>query len=269
MANKPKFDEDEDFDPKSKKSRSHDEDDDAPKGKAATRKPIENEEDLDCDFGNPELERRKDPMPRVRPDKGKAVRFALLEFVRPKNAFSHYIDKKGTYRCLSNDEGEGVCCQQLTGEAQRADLKIVALVVKYTNCDPKTGKYEGKYKTNETDWEIGHVSLSRSNYTQINRMVEDEEDANGKRETVYDFDVIMTHNEATGIGYTLTRASRSPRWKKDAEIAEAVKAAAEPFKDGKLLTSRLGRKISVPEWKALIASLNGGDGDDDDNNDDL
>lgn len=263
---KPKFDEDEEFDSKPKgKGRRDDEEDEKPK--QAARKPIENEEDLDCEFGDSELERRKNPLPRIKPDKGKAVRFALLPFSKPKKAFTHYIDKKGTFRCLSTEEGEGFCCTSLTGDGQQAQLKIVALAVKYTNCDPKTGKYEGKYKTSETEWEIGFVSLSRSNYTAINKMVEDEESEGGKAETVYDYDVIMSHNEATGIGYTLNRASRSPRWKKAA--AAEVEEAAQTFLDGKLLTARLGRKLTLPEWKALVAQLNGGGDDDSGDNDDL
>lgn len=266
MANKPKFDEDEEFDNKKGKS-SRDEDPKA-KGAPAPRKPIENDEADDCGWGDSSMERKKDPLPRVRPDKGKAVRFAILPFVKPKKAFSHYIDKKGSMRCLSNEEGEGICCTGLTGDAARSDLHILAMVVKYTNPDPKTGKYEGKYKVSDTDWEVGHVNLSRSNYTAINRMVEDEEDGKGNPETVYDFDVIMTHNETTGIGYTLTRASRTPRWRKDPEIAAAVEEATEAFADGKILTSRLGRKLTTVEWKQLIATLNG-EADGDDDNDDL
>ena len=256
MANK-KFDEDEDFDIKPKKGAKAEE---AP----AKRPPVVNEEDLDCGWGEEALMRKKDPMPRIRPDKGKAVRFAILPFVKPKRAFNHYVDKKGTFRCLSGEDGEGVCCS--SGKAGNSNLNIVALAVKYTNCDPKTGKYEGKYKVSETDWEIGHVNLSRSNYTAISKLVEDEEEEGGKHESVYDFDVIMTHNETTGIGYTLSRASRSPRWKKDAEMAATLEEASKAFEDGKALTQRLGRKQSVIEWKALLATLDN-DGDDSGNED--
>lgn len=254
MATKPKFDEDEDFDVKPKKGKA------APADEPVKRPPVDTEDDLDCDWGDENLMRRKDPMPRIRPDKGKAVRFAILPFVKPKRAFNHYVEKKGTFRCLSTDEGEGVCCS--SGKAGNPNLSIVALAVKYTNCDPKTGKYEGKYKVSDTDWELGHVNLSRSNYTAINKLVEDEEREDGSHETVYDFDIIMTHNETTGIGYTLSRASRSPRWKKDADVAEAIESSSSEFADGKALTQRLGRKQTAIEWKAMLASLDS-DGDDD------
>lgn len=256
------FDEDEDFDTKPKgKGRKAEEEDPKVKAGATTKRTIENEADLDCDWDDQTLMRKKDPMPRVRPEKNgaKAVRFAILPFVKPKRAYSHYVDKgekKGTFRCLSSEDNpEGVCCT--SGQIQQSQLAIVALVVKYSNVDPKSGKYEGKYKTADTEWELGHVSLSRSNYTQINKLVEDEEGEGGKQETVYDFDIIMTHNEASGIGYTLTRASRTPRWRKDPEVAAAVEAAAAPFVDGKLLTSRLGRKLTPIEWKALLSGLTG------------
>ena len=261
------FDEDEDFTPKPKgkaaAAAAH-KDEDEPKSKAQPKRAtIENEEDLDCGWNDESLMRKKDPMPRIRPDKGKAVRFAILPFVKPKRAFNHYLDKKGTFRCVSTEDSEGVCCT--SGKAGNANLSIVALAIKYTNCDPKTGKYDGKYKTSDTDWEIGHVSLSRSNYTAINKLTEDleEEDGSPKTpETVYDFDIIMTHNETTGIGYTVSRASRVPRWKKD---AAAVEEAAQPFQDGKLLTSRLGRKVSAIEWKAMLSGLEGEEEGADDN----
>lgn len=252
-----KFEDDDDFTPGKKGD---------PK-KADTKKPtsFENEADLDCDWGDSELMKRKDPLPRIRPEKGKAVRFALLPYAKPKKAFNHYIEKKGTFRCLSNEDGPGVCCE--SGVAGNSNLSIVALAVKYTNCDPKSGKYEGKHKVPDTEFELGYVSLSRSNYTAINKLVEDEETSSGTPESVYDFDIIMTHNENTGIGYTLSRASRTPRWRKDEGTAKEVKAAAEPFSDGKLLTAKLGRKLTVIEWKAMLAGLNGDaegevDGDD-------
>lgn len=256
------FDEDEDFEVKPKKNNKASGDEDMPK-----RPPVENEEDLDCDWGQESLMRRKDPMPRIRPDKGKAVRFAILPFTKPKRAFNHYIDKKGTFRCLSNDDGgEAVCCS--SGKAGSPNLSIVALAVKYTNCDPKTGKYEGKYKVSETDWELGHVNLSRSNYTAISKLVEDEEREDGSHESVYDFDIIMTHNESTGIGYTLSRASRSPRWKKDQETSNAIAEASAQFSDGKALTTKLGRKQSAMDWKVLLASIDS-EGEDSEDNGDL
>lgn len=255
-----KFEDEDDFDLKGKKS-------DGKKGETQSKKApvLEDEADLNCDFGDTELMKRKDPLPRIRPEKGKAVRFALLPFASPKKAFNHYIEKKGTFRCLSTEDGPGVCCE--SGLAGNSNLSIVALALKYTNCDPKSGKYDGKFKVGTTEYELGYVNLSRSNYTAISKLVEDEETEGGTPESVYDFDIIMTHNESTGIGYTVSRASRAPRWRKEEELAAEVKAAAQPFTDGKLLTGKLGRKLTVIEWKAMLAGLNGDaehgeDGDD-------
>ena len=252
---KPKFEDDEFESTKDKPSTKAG-------ATTVTRKPIENEAELDCDWNDESLQRKKDPLPRVRPEKGKAVRFAILPFIKPKRAFNHYIEKKGTLRCLSTDDGEGICCT--SGQAGTSNLNIVALAVKYVNADPQTGKYDGKYKKVETEWELGHVNLSRTNNTDLQKLCEDNEDETTPSETVYDFDVIMTHNEATGIGYKLSRASRTPRWRKDSEMAAAIEEAAQPFLDGKILTARLGRKLSVMEWKVVLAGLSGKDTEEED-----
>lgn len=248
-------DEDDDFSMSSQKGKEK-----GHKGKEADSKKsapaVENEEELDCGWGDTELMKAKNPLPRIYPQKdGEAVRFALIQGVQPKRALTHYIEKKGTFRCLSTGEEPGLCCEKLK---ENPTLSIVALAIQYTNCSPKTGRYEGPYKSQETEYTIGYVKLSRTNYTQICKLVEDpeeEEDNTAERqpETVFDFDMVMSHNEQTGIGYSITRASRSPRWKKDEAVMAGVAEAVEKFKDGKLLTQRLGRKQTKAEWVAMFS----------------
>ena len=79
-------------------------------------------EDLSVDFGDRELMKKTGLLERLRPEKGKAVRFAMLtDFIKARSAFTHFIDKKGTFRCLvdklkrtkkdagGDPEAEGYC----------------------------------------------------------------------------------------------------------------------------------------------------------------
>jgi hypothetical protein len=262
---KAKFEDDEDLTPTSKHGGKFEDDDvPAPTNSRAAGVPgkgnsfEEDEDNLDVQFGDEKLMRRDVILGRLRPEKGKAVRFAIVPGIPAKSAYTHFIDKKGTFRCLSKDHDapDGVCCR--SGKAQDAALTVVAVVVAYTNADSKTGKYEGKLKDADTEGELMHVALSRSNFRDISGLVQEEE-------KVEDFDIIMTHRE-NGIGYKFNRASRTARWTKDSEFAQSITTGAEKYADGKVLTSKLGRKLSVIEWKALLASLDGeaeddGDGD--------
>src|SRR5271170_4892975 len=112
---------------------------DVPTGKAAATSKSSSSDDFNVEFGDEKLVSKSDGLDILRPEKGKTVRFALLtEYLSAKRAFNHYIEKKGTYHCLSTDEGQGVCCEKL-GDSQP---QIVALVLQYSNANSKTGRYE-------------------------------------------------------------------------------------------------------------------------------
>ena len=229
-----------------------DEDEDAAK-KGTTA--IVVSEDDDCEFGDTKLMRKTDGLDRVRPAKGDAVRFAILPGFKPKKAMNHYIDKKGTYRCLTSEEGEGICCKQLGA----ADLHIAALVVHYTNANTKTGKYSPDQT--DTEFEIKYVYLSRTNFADISALVQEDERPE-------DFDIVMTHRE-NGVGYKMARISKEARWKKHKAVVAAVTEAAEKFEDGVLLTKKLGKKINAIEWKQLLSTLDGSAEEEDGDNSDL
>ena len=73
----------------------------------------------------------------LRPDIGKTVRFALLtDYVPAKRAFNHYIDKKGTFLCLTPEDKS----------------EIVP----------------------PTEWEIRFSRLSRSAFKRISKMTEED-----------------------------------------------------------------------------------------------
>jgi len=246
------FEDDEDLSPKKKTPPSLEDDDDfSPKKKAAPS--IEVSDDDDCEFGDPKLLYRGDGLDRLRPEKGMAVRFAILPFIKPKKALNHYIDKKGTFRCTSNSEGEGLCCKTLG----KPNLQIVAMVVHYTNANSKTGKYAKEVDT--TEFELKYVNLSQSNFSDISALVQEDERVDG-------FDIVMTHRE-TGIGYKVNRVSSEARWQKKG-LTEQIKAACAKYEDGALLTKKLGKKLSTIEWKQLLSSIST-DADGDDDNSDL
>lgn len=231
---------------------------DAPKGSS-------DEENLSTDFDDEKVYARPGQLNQVRPDKGKAVRFAFVpkEWVAPQTAKSHFVEtgvgkeaKKLRVRCLTplgNEAEQGFCCVALEEDG---DVGVVALVIHYTNADPTTGKYEKDPKTGEfppVEFELGFVRLSGFNMRQIKKLPD--EDSNP-----FKIDIVMTHADGRAFGYEFNRKSNTPRWTLDPEVAAKVKSAAQRFLDGKALRSKLGQKLNEIEWKALLSGKKvGGD----------
>lgn len=216
---------------------------DAPTGKTATKPAAKSVDEYDVSFGDEKLMSKSDGLDILRPDKGKTVRFALLDnYVHAKRAFNHYIEKKGTYHCLSPEKNDGVCCQKL-GNSQP---QIVSLVLHYTNANAKTGRYEkdaaGHYPP--IQWEIKFVRLSRSAFRRVSSLVEEDG-------APQDIDITMNHRDS-GIGYEYNKVSPA-RWKKNPQLVAEVEAALQQFADGKKLLTKLGKKISQLEFKAILA----------------
>jgi hypothetical protein len=248
-------------------------------------KAAEDEEDLSVDWGDKELMKRGDGLDRLRPEKGKAVRFAILgEYIKAHMSYTHFIDKKGTYRCLvdkikranpkrcmvckgvvvtddanpkktctcavpspGNPDATGYCCKKLK---ENSEPTIVVLVVHYKNADPTEGGLE---KGVAIDWDIKYVQLTKANFQAITRLPEEEQ-------TVNDVDIVMMHANRA-FGYEFHKKSAKARWKTNpawiAEVTEKVK----PLLDGKKLDGKLGRKVTDLEMKALISSLAAGSED--------
>jgi hypothetical protein len=217
------------------------------------------EDDLDVDFGDEKLATRPNMLNRCRPsEKGKAVRFALLPFIKPKSAKNHFVElpgKKLTARCLTpaNSPDAGYCCAKL---GEDGELHVAALVVRYTNADSKTGGYE---KGAVIEWEVQYVDLTRSNYRAVSHLI-DELIEDNPTITVYDIDIVMQHDPDRAFGYQFKRIAQKARWKQNPQLVEEVRQAAEKFTkdDGKILKGRLGKKLSLPEWKALLSGVAAG-----------
>jgi hypothetical protein len=215
------------------------------------------DDNLDTDFDDKRVYDRPGQLNQCRPEKGKAARFAFIpkDWIAPQTAKSHFPEigtgkdaKKGRYRCLTpmrTDADPQYCCVALDEDGE---IGVVALVVRYTNSNPETGKYDklpnGEYPP--VEFEIQFVRLSQFNMTQIKKLpVEDS--------SPFDIDIVMTHAEKRAFGYEFNCKSNVPRWTLDATTAAAVKAAANRFLDGKALRAKLGQKLNEIEWKALLS----------------
>src|SRR5271157_3278726 len=228
-------------------------------GKGTTAAAAGDEDDLDVEFGDEKLATRPNMLNRCRPaEKGKAVRFALLPFIKPKSAKNHFVElpgKKLTARCLTpgNSPDAGYCCAKL---GEDGELHVAALVIRYTNADTKTGGYD---KGAVIEWEVQYVDLTRSNYRAVSHLI-DEMVEDNPNVSVYDIDIVMKHDPDRAFGYQFQRISQKARWKQNPELVAEVKAAAEKFtkEDGKILKGRLGKKLTLQEWKALLSGVAAG-----------
>ncbi len=224
-------------------------------------KPEEDNSDIHVtDFDDEKVINRPGQLNRIRPDKGRAVRIAFIKSVKMVSAKSHFVEigtgkdmKQGTYRCLSpiGNDDQAYCCQKLQKDSV---IHIASLVIFYKNADPTTGKYvkgaDGHVPP--IQWELGYVDLSGFNLKQIKKLPDEDQ-------TPYDIDIIMTHAESRAFGYEFNRASNKARWLQNPELVKEVEAAAERFRDGKTLISRLGKRLSPIEWKALLSGVSGGE----------
>jgi hypothetical protein len=219
--------------------------------KAATKATAAVDDDdsdnLDVDFGDQKIMAKGDGLNRFRAEKNKVIRFALLPFIKPKSANSHFVeakDKKGTFRCIKpSKEGEiPFCCSKLEEEGM---LHVVSLAVLYTNADPKTGKYAAG---TPIEWEVGYVDLSRSNYRSVSQLAPEDS-------SVYDIDLVMSKKD-NNIGYEFTLCATKAKWKQNPELAAEIEQAAQKFINdgGKKLVSKLGRKLNLIEWRALLSN---------------
>ena len=226
---------------------------------------IDDNENLSTDFDDEKVYARPGQLNQCRPEKGKAARFAFVpkEWIAPQTAKSHFVEtgtgkeaKKLRVRCLTpmgNEAEQAFCCQSLEEDGE---VGVVALVVRYTNADAVTGKYEKDPKTGEfppVEFEIQFVRLSSFNMRQIKKLPD--EDSNP-----FKIDIVMTHADGRAFGYEFNRKSNVPRWTLDPQTATSVKAAVSRFLDGKALRSKLGQKMNEIEWKALLSGNKGSGG---------
>lgn len=215
------------------------------------------DDNLDTDFDDKRVYDRPGQLNQCRPEKGKAARFSFVPkaWIAPQTAKSHFVEtgsgkeiKKLRVRCLTPmgaDADPQYCC---VTQDEDGEVGVVALVVRYTNADPETGKYVKDANGNfpPVEFAIEFVRLSQFNMRQIKKLPDEDSDP-------FSIDIVMTHSEGRAFGYEFNRKSNVPRWTLDPKVADAVKAACKKFLDGKALRAKLGQKMNEIEWKALLS----------------
>jgi len=199
-------------------------------------------------WGDEQTMRLGDGLERIRPEKGsdKAVRFALLPFLRPRRTRIHWVQVGGgkvCRLCLAQGDTPGWCCTKL-GEEGR--YRVVVLAICYTNANPKTGGYtklpDGSRPP--VEWKIGYLDLSPSSYRTISELPEDDA-------SPYDYDYAMS---MVNNRYEI-KTRGGALWKADAEVRKAVEEASRKYAadGGVKLGRKLGKKLSLAEWKTLLS----------------
>lgn len=248
----------DDFEPTKGKKLTGGEDDfedNPPKGK---KKVVDSDDVADVSFGDEKLMKRKVVCDRLTVDPGKWVRFAFIPGLALKAACQHYVEKKGNFRCLSTEDQEGICCKKLGP----VDPTFVGLVVHYTNADPTNGKLpvaeEGKPPI-APEIAIMHVRMSQSLYREISSLPDEDS-------TPYAIDIAMSMKPGKK-GYIVRRMASTPRWKKDENCIAQVKEWVGQYKDGKMTNSKFGKKITLAEWRAMLAGIAADAGEEEDEGD--
>ncbi len=226
--------------------------------------PILDADDLDVEFGDENTVSKSDGLDKILPEKNRVARFALLTDLLPaKKAWVHYIENKGSYRCLSKRDKKGViigepavCCKKTDGnDKAKAGLIVAALALQYTNANQKDGKY---YKTQDAagqdvippiDYEVRWVKLSRSGFRRVSNLVMDDE-------KIVDFDLKMSWKDGNGVGFEYNKVALKCRFRQNPELVAEVQEAVKPFLDGVLLTKKLGKVVSLTDMAALFAGQN-------------
>jgi len=178
-------------------------------------------------------------LPMVKISKGETARFAFVPGIKIKRALVHYVDGKGSIVCNSTKDKQEVCCAK---SDKGATDKFTALVYRYTNVDPKTGKFLAGVTVPVV--EIQAVRMSRSNMRDIL-------DSTEEGQSVYDIDIRMRHDDSRAFGYKFSKASSKNAWR---GLETTALPSTEPFADGVKLASRLGKKLNSSELNATFAS---------------
>lgn len=219
----------------------------------------------DVEFGDEELMKDRG-LHKLLPEKGslKKVRASIIEAVKPKKGFSHWIPGKGTFACHSVRDKHGnvtesaVCC---TEGKEAAEMSIACLAVHYTNVPGNDGKYtifkgeDGKARYKEpVEFEIKWVKLSRSGYITLSGLPPEELTRSWSNDTpnVYDIDFTYGWKNLQGGGFNYAYAGKA-RWRSDPAVVAAVQEAIKPYLDGKRLKGKLGKQVTLLELKAALS----------------
>ena len=209
------------------------------------------------EFGDEDLMKKGDGFDKLTPpenDKSQVIRICMLsDVLPPKMARTHFLTNKGMFRCNSVYE-KGQLVKQAKSDAmlenddkQKSQVTVVVLALWYTNADPRDGKYKKTKDGNvpPIEWKIGYIKLSKSGYARVSRLIPEDRKP-------HELDMLISWKQ-NGIGFEYSVITQDARFRKSPELVKEVMEAAEPFKDGKKLATRLGKKITELEFMALLA----------------
>lgn len=191
----------------------------------------------DISFGTDEADeiaKAAEGLPTVKIGKTEAARFAFVPNQPLKHGKIHYRDGFGSYKCLSTKDGVKQLCCKTDGDAKD---RFVAIVFRYVNADPSTGRMA---KDKKPEVAVQALRLSRSNFRDITNLGINDENETSNPAT---FDIIMTHDQSRAFGYVF-KPTQVLRWK---ELGDAPLEMVKPFADGVALSRRLGKTLTVAE----------------------
>jgi hypothetical protein len=237
---------------------------------AATQVNADENDFAEVEFGDENL-MAKTGLDKFAPkDKGVFFRVALLPDVllsKKKGAepgttvpalsiWIHFVDKKGSYVCLSKRDGKGnfigepaECCKKLNNlsdKKQAAQCIIGSLAIRYTNVNPKDGKYVrlANGEAPPVEYEIGWVKLSRDGFRKVSSLVPEDG-------SIKDIDISITM-KSNGIGFEYAAPFKC-RFRQNPDLVAEIKELTAQYADGVALAGRMGKKATLLEWKAMLA----------------
>ena len=244
-------DDDEDEAPKTKgtrKSQVVDEDEEeAPKSSSKKSSKVVEDEDEEevydeVDFGDEEMMKNTGFLEKLQvKDKKQVARFSLLDVRKAIRGFAHYVEGKGSFSCFTDHKNpkapKAACCKTL-GDPQ---MRVVALVVHYTNADTKTGKL---MKDVPVEFEIKYVNLTKKQFQDISKLAEEDG-------TVYGMDITMAVR-SNGIGLDFHRIASKAKYLSNSDLTDEILEAANEVKDK--LGKTLPKKITKAELAVYLAA---------------
>jgi hypothetical protein len=185
-------------------------------------------------------------LPKLKVADGTVARFAVLGPVA--EGFRHYNDETKTYyRCISKRGGKRPA---ITEKAQCCDLcdeakyYRSALVLHYTDADPKSGKLKGD------GWQLAALVVSGAGWGQLKNMVPE-----GVKTADVDFKAMPRTN---GFGLEFAFQASPAAWKKASpEFQAQVMTEAERLKVQ--LEAKLGKVLTPLQLKAIAGQTRDSD----------
>lgn len=183
-----------------------------------------------------------------------------------RRVWTHYVAGKGHAKCLSKRDHKGAfigkpafCCEGAEGPS---NPRLGAVVVEYTCCDPKTGKFRPGAGSPETPltFEIKALLMTQNGARSLSKKAGEIENPNGGIEgiplKVHEVDYFYEASEGKkGLGFE--RISPKASYTKVPALQAQVLAQFEPFKDGKALAKRMSRTMNVNQMREHLG-ISGG-----------